>query len=76
LIISVGLLSVAKDVTKTSPVLFFLVNIGGVPFTEIMMFLLLSIHGMNFNSKCGGGFLGQFCRLSTGFSEAFLDGNI
>jgi len=47
-----------------------------VPFTEIMMFLLLSIHGMNFNSKCGGGFLGQICRLSTGFSEAILDGNI
>jgi len=59
LIISVGLLSVAKDVKKQVQC-SFLVNIGGVPFTEIMMFLLLSIHGMNFNSKCGGGFLGQF----------------
>jgi len=46
----------------------------GVPFTEIMMVLLL-LSTWNGLIPSVGGCLGIF-RLSTGFSEAFLDGNI
>jgi len=55
-------------------VLFFLVSKNiGVPFTEIMMVLLL-VSTWNELIPSVGGCLGF--RLSTGFSEAFLDGNI
>jgi len=72
---SVGLLSVAKDVTKTSPVLFFLVSKNiGVPFSEIMMVFAV-VYMEWINSKCWWLSWIIF-HLSTGFSEAFLDGNI